>query len=131
VDVFNQHDRQRVIDKLGIDPEESYREWMSRLTGRRGEALEQFIAHGLRETMEDFVAEVPDVELLPAERTVLTLVARGLGQIEIAETLGRSTETVKTQVRQARRRLGARTTAHAVALAIVSGALLDDHERAA
>lgn len=49
---------------------------------------------------------------------VLRLVADGRTNAEIAETLGRSVHTVVDQVKEVRRRLGARDRAHAAALAV-------------
>lgn len=59
--------------------------------------------------------------LTPREREVLTLLARGLTGTEIAERLSLSPETVRIHVRNARGRLGARTRAHAIALALLRG----------
>ncbi|MEJ7785600.1 MAG: LuxR C-terminal-related transcriptional regulator [Solirubrobacteraceae bacterium] len=53
----------------------------------------------------------------PRELEVLRLVALGLANGEIASQLGISPETVRNHVRNARDKLGARTKAHAVALA--------------
>jgi DNA-binding NarL/FixJ family response regulator len=49
---------------------------------------------------------------------VLELVADGCTNAEIARRLGRSEHTVVDQVKEARRRLGARDRAHAAALAV-------------
>jgi len=57
----------------------------------------------------------------PREVQVLRLVALGGSNAEIAEQLGISSETVRNHVRGARGKLGARTKAHAVALAIEGG----------
>jgi DNA-binding NarL/FixJ family response regulator len=54
------------------------------------------------------------------EREVLTLLARGSTDVKIAETLGLSPATVQTHVRNAKAKLGARTRAQAVALALVA-----------
>jgi PAS domain S-box-containing protein len=62
-------------------------------------------------------------ELTPREREVITLLALGLSGAEIAERLVISPETVRIHVRNARQRLGARTRAHAIALALESGAI--------
>jgi DNA-binding NarL/FixJ family response regulator len=51
------------------------------------------------------------------EREVLELLAGGLTGEEVAERLVLSPETVRTHVRNAMRKLGARTRVHAVALA--------------
>jgi PAS domain S-box-containing protein len=59
--------------------------------------------------------------LTPREHEVITLLALGLTSGEIAEKLVISPETVRIHVRNARRRLGARTRAQAIALALRSG----------
>ncbi|MDQ3759977.1 MAG: LuxR C-terminal-related transcriptional regulator [Actinomycetota bacterium] len=55
------------------------------------------------------------------EREVLTLLARGATDTQIAEKLALSPTTVQTHVRNAKTKLGARTRAQAVALSLVSG----------
>jgi DNA-binding CsgD family transcriptional regulator len=57
------------------------------------------------------------------ELEVLGLVADGLSTREIARRLWITEETVKTHVRRLHDRLGARTRAHAVAIAFRSGIL--------
>lgn len=52
------------------------------------------------------------------ERAVLRLIAHGFTGPETAKKLHVSPTTVKTQLRIARARLGARTTAHAVGIAV-------------
>lgn len=59
--------------------------------------------------------------LSPREREVLALVARGLNAEEIGEQLGLAPATVRTHVRNAKRRLGARTRAQAVTMALRGG----------
>jgi len=49
---------------------------------------------------------------------VLGLLARGLTFLEVAVLLGLSVQTVKDHGKHARKRLGARNTAHAVAVAL-------------
>ena len=63
----------------------------------------------------------PGARLTPREHEVITLLALGLTSGEIAEKLVISPETVRIHVRNARRRLGARTRAQAIALALRSG----------
>ena len=60
---------------------------------------------------------------LPSRREteILALLARGSTDAQIAEVLGLSPATVQTHVRNAKAKLGARTRAQAVALALVSG----------
>jgi DNA-binding NarL/FixJ family response regulator len=60
----------------------------------------------------------PLVDLPNALSDVLRLVAEGRTNAEIAEMLGRPVYTVVDQVKEARRRLGARDRAHAAALAV-------------
>ncbi len=55
------------------------------------------------------------------EREILALLARGSTDAKIAEILGLSPATVQTHVRNAKSKLGARTRAQAVALALVGG----------
>lgn len=59
-------------------------------------------------------------ELSPKQIEVLRLVALGLERRQIAEDLGIGDETVKSHLAELRRRLGARTSAHAVALGLVN-----------
>jgi DNA-binding CsgD family transcriptional regulator len=54
-------------------------------------------------------------DLTPRERAVLQLLTLGLSSAEIAERLSISTETVRTHVRNAMRKTGARTRAQLVA----------------
>jgi PAS domain S-box-containing protein len=60
-------------------------------------------------------------ELTQREREVMTLVASGLQSGEMAELLFLSPETVKSHVQNAMGKLGSRTRAHAVAIALVTG----------
>lgn len=59
--------------------------------------------------------------LSPREREVLTLLAIGLTGTQIAQRLFISAETVRIHVRNARRRLGAKTRTQAVAIALQTG----------
>lgn len=61
------------------------------------------------------------LQLSEREREVMTLVASGLQSADIAERLFLSPETVKSHVHNALGKLGARTRAHAVAIALVTG----------
>lgn len=60
------------------------------------------------------------------EREVLELLARGATDREIADLLGLSPATVQTHVRNAKAKLGARTRAQAVALALQNGLISSD-----
>ena len=55
------------------------------------------------------------------EQEVLVLIAHGYSTAEIARALWITEDTVKTHVRRVLRRLGARTRAHAVAIAFREG----------
>jgi DNA-binding NarL/FixJ family response regulator len=59
--------------------------------------------------------------LTAREREILSLLAEGLTGEQIAETLVLSPETVRTHVRNAMARLGAKTRVHALALALQGG----------
>lgn len=59
--------------------------------------------------------------LSPSELRVLVLAAQGLTARQIAEDLHRSRDTISAQLGQARTKLGAKTTSHAVALAFRQG----------
>jgi len=61
---------------------------------------------------------VGGTELRPKEAQVVKLLAMGYTQPEIAKKLFKSTETIKSQSKMARARLGAKTNAQAVAIAI-------------
>ena len=56
--------------------------------------------------------------LTPTEARVLRRIAMGETQVEVAQRLGKSLETIRKQTKMARARLKARTNAHAVAIAI-------------
>jgi PAS domain S-box-containing protein len=82
--------------------------WMATDDGDRIEALEDTLRSGTH-------------PLTPREREVVTLIARGLTSEQIAEELVVSGETVRTHARNALAALGARTRAHAVAIALQRG----------
>jgi DNA-binding NarL/FixJ family response regulator len=63
----------------------------------------------------------PRADLTARELEVLRHVARGLGNREIATSIGRSAETVKAHLESIFRKLGARDRAHAVTLALQRG----------
>ena len=62
--------------------------------------------------------------LSPRQTEVLAMLGSGLTQREVSVELHLTTETIRTHVRAARRALGARTVAHAVALALDEKALV-------
>jgi DNA-binding CsgD family transcriptional regulator len=57
------------------------------------------------------------------ERAVLGELANGYATEQIAESLVLSPHTVRSHVKTAMRKLGARTRAHAVAIALTTGAI--------
>ena len=61
--------------------------------------------------------------LTARQRAVLTGLARGDSVEEIALELGLSPDTVRVHIRNARMRLGARSRAHAVVIALRRGAI--------
>ncbi|MDX6587475.1 MAG: hypothetical protein QOI31_1948 [Solirubrobacterales bacterium] len=61
------------------------------------------------------------IQLTDRERQVIALVATGLQTRAIGEKLFLSPETVKSHVQHALEKLGARTRAHAVAIALMGG----------
>ncbi|HEX6389734.1 MAG TPA: helix-turn-helix transcriptional regulator, partial [Solirubrobacteraceae bacterium] len=63
----------------------------------------------------------PHDALTAREREVLTLVAAGLQTAEMAERFVLSPETVNSHVQNAMRKLGSRTRAGAVTIALVTG----------
>jgi DNA-binding NarL/FixJ family response regulator len=63
----------------------------------------------------------PTSQLSPREREVLHKMADGATAEAVADALGLSVETVRTHVRNAIRKLGARNRVHAIALALDRG----------
>ena len=63
----------------------------------------------------------PDTQLTPRELECLAGLARGLRQDGIADQLGISLATVELHSVNARRKLGALTSTHAVAIAVSRG----------
>jgi DNA-binding CsgD family transcriptional regulator/PAS domain-containing protein len=70
-------------------------------------------------TLIEAEASVP--ELTPREREVLTLLARGQSAEAVASNVALSPQTVRTHVRNAMRKLRARTRAHAIVIAMQRG----------
>lgn len=62
-------------------------------------------------------------QLTKREREVLTLIAAGGHSHDIASDLFLSSETIKTHAQNAMTKLGAHTRAHAVAIALITGAI--------
>jgi DNA-binding CsgD family transcriptional regulator len=69
--------------------------------------------------------------LTPRERQVLAMVAMGLGSSSIASTLGVSSSTVESHVRNCLDKLGARNRAHAIVLAMRAGEISLDLDNGA
>jgi two-component system NarL family response regulator len=63
----------------------------------------------------------PRADLSAREQEVLQHVARGLGNKEIAQAIGRSAETVKAHLESIFQKLGARDRTHAVTIALQRG----------
>jgi DNA-binding NarL/FixJ family response regulator len=59
-------------------------------------------------------------ELSPKQLTALRLLAQGLERKQIADEMGIGEETVKTHLSEVRRKLGARTSAQAVAIGLIN-----------
>jgi len=80
-------------------------------------------ARGKRYTSPAFAARADGRdfgELSPKQLAALRLLAQGLERKEIAEQMGIGEETVKTHLSEVRRKLGARTSAQAVAVGLVN-----------
>jgi PAS domain S-box-containing protein len=67
--------------------------------------------------------------LTDREQEIMTLVASGLHSADIAERLFLSPETIKSHVHNAMGKLGARTRAHAVAIALVTEQISGEMQR--
>jgi DNA-binding CsgD family transcriptional regulator/ketosteroid isomerase-like protein len=67
-----------------------------------------------------YVERAAESALTPREREVLALLAEGLNAEEVARDLVISPLTVRTHVRNAKEKLGARTMAHAIAIVLRS-----------
>lgn len=95
------------------------------MTGR-DEALEAAVATVMAggpeavSRVRDLAAKLPD-PLTPREREVLQAICDGERTREIARRLFLSTETIRTHVSHARRRLRAHTTTQAVCIAAARG----------
>jgi DNA-binding CsgD family transcriptional regulator len=67
-----------------------------------------------------YVERAAESALTPREREVIALLAEGLNAEEVARDLVISPLTVRTHVRNAKEKLGARTMAHAIAIVLRS-----------
>ena len=84
---------------------------------RAAAAGEQYMAPALSVLLEKDSGGV----LTPREREVLFLLATGLNNEAVAEHLGLSSETTRTHLKRAMRKLGTTTRVHAVAVAVAQG----------
>jgi DNA-binding NarL/FixJ family response regulator len=81
-------------------------------------AGKRFIPHEVSQQLNEFF---PEVALTPREIEVLTLVARGFGNKEVADVLGTASGTVKAHVQSILAKLGAKDRTHAVTIALRRG----------
>jgi DNA-binding NarL/FixJ family response regulator len=79
-------------------------------------------AFAARADMRDFE------DLSPKQLAALRLLAQGLERKQIAEQMGVGEETVKTHLAEVRRKLGARTSAQAVAIGLINSLFEYDSE---
>ena len=85
--------------------------------------LELYLPYSASLVMPDIFSNQQDTLLTESERQVLGLVARGLVNREIADTLCVSTSTVKSYLHEACKKLKARNRAQAVITAFIRGYL--------
>lgn len=87
------------------------------------------IVHAIAEDIEQATrtkggfCSTPSLKLAPSEIRAIQLAAEGLTVQEAADYAGISSESQKSQLTLARKKLGASNTAHAVAIAIRTGIL--------
>ena len=83
---------------------------------------DEVLARGFREVqrLRQLAATLP-APLTTREREIVSALATGGHTEEIADRLGMTPDTARTHIRNAMRRLGARTRPHAVAVAIARG----------
>ena len=92
----------------------------------------RYVAGGVGALVDEENSDASAARALPAgprrptsrEREILALLATGATDNEIADILALSPATVQTHVRNAKTKLGARTRAQAVALAIAHGMIV-------
>ena len=83
------------------------------------EAIELVAAGQSLPHQEDRLGQ--DVGLSPREVEVMALIAQGLSNVEIAERLHLSGNTLKSHIRQAYKKVGATSRAQAVGWALQNG----------
>lgn len=83
-------------------------------------AGKRFVPHEVSQSLYEFF---PELALTPREVEVLSLVARGFGNKEVAQMLGTASGTVKAQVQSVLSKLGAKDRTHAVTIALERGIL--------
>lgn len=81
-------------------------------------AGKRFIPNEVSQQLNEFF---PEVALTPREIEVLTLVARGFRNKEVADVLGTAPGTVKAHVQSILSKLGAKDRTHAVTIALRRG----------
>jgi PAS domain S-box-containing protein len=86
-----------------------------------GRHLAILVAVGAEDSPAESSRQSPAATLTAREREVISLLALGATGEEIADQLNISPDTVRNHVRSAREKLGAKTRAQAIALALLNG----------
>lgn len=113
--------RERCIHLYGVDPDLSFTVWMGQLTGREGPELDRWLRDQALKLLPNGPHQPQPVTA--GQARVLRLAACGMHNVEIADALGISPDTVHTQMQQAMNRLGTHSRAHAVVVALAHGML--------
>ncbi len=109
-------------DLIRADGSEVRVDFAARLAVLGGRRLAIYVSVPKEETSSPPLLTLPaEHSLTTREREVVTLIALGRDTAQIAEQLHISPETVRTHVRNAMSKLGARTRAQLVAIALSSG----------
>lgn len=109
---FTAETRKLCIDQLGVDPNDAYLGFMHEIHVG-GRAYQQLLAQ-IQKTE-------PPTHLTPRQLDTMRYVAQGYTTDEIAGFQVVAPETVRSAVREALRRLGARNRAHAAVLCLLLG----------
>lgn len=114
-------DERLTLAAKSIDIETSLRNWLGGMLGEEPDSprVDDLIATGNEEGLRTMAAE--EAALSEAETETLALCACGLNEVEVAKARHVAPETVKSQTKRIRQKLGARNTTHAVTLAIARG----------